>query len=93
MSNNIDWSKLVTREMKIAKLMEIKRISDAFDENQWRNSEVIFITDQLIGIEDGDPTALPGTDTQWREYRTRVRAWKEGSYGFPDKTYRPTRPT
>lgn len=63
------------------------------EENAWRIKEVAFITDQLIGIEDGDPTALPGTDVEWRAYRTKVRAWKEGTLYFPDSTQRPIRPS
>jgi len=61
-------------------------------ENAWRMDEVVFITDQLIGMEDGDPSALPGTELQWRSYRTLVRAWKEGAENFPDSSGRPVRP-
>ncbi|WLG43219.1 hypothetical protein [Pseudomonas sp. FP1740] len=61
-------------------------------ENAWRADEVGFVTDQLIGMEDGDPSALPGTEVQWRSYRTLVRAWKEGTEYFPDSSHRPVRP-
>lgn len=61
-------------------------------ENSWRIREVAFVTDQLIGIEDADPTALPGSEAEWRAYRTKVRAWKEGADGFPDSAQRPARP-
>jgi len=91
--SNIDWTKLVTREMKLAAQAAIKRAENVAIEDQWRILEVAFIADQLIGIEDGDPSALPGTDAQWRAYRTKVRAWKEGALYFPDITHRPIRPS
>ena len=59
----------------------------------WRDSELVFIADQLLRIEDVDPSALPGTDRQWRNYRIAVRAWVEGAVGFPDSLNRPVRPT
>ncbi|WP_282381890.1 MULTISPECIES: hypothetical protein [unclassified Pseudomonas] len=62
-------------------------------EDSWRVREVAFITDQLIGIEDGDPSALPGTEAEWRAYRTEVRAWKDGHSEFPDDQHRPIRPS
>lgn len=61
-------------------------------ENAWRAEEVGFVADQLIGMEDSDPSALPGTELQWRSYRTLVRAWKEGAEYFPDSSHRPVRP-
>jgi hypothetical protein len=61
-------------------------------EDAWKLYEMAFIADQLIAMEDGDPSALPGTDRQWRDYRTQVRAWKEGVSGFPDSAGRPHRP-
>lgn len=68
------------------------RLSAIASEEAWRGSEVSFITDQLIALEDGDPSALPGTVQQWRDYRTAVRGWKEGASGFPDSSGRPYRP-
>lgn len=62
-------------------------------ETLWRDGELVFIADQLLRIEDADPTALPGTDRQWRNYRIAVRAWVEGAVGFPDSLNRPVRPT
>ena len=61
-------------------------------ETLWRDGELVFIADQLLRIEDADPTALPGTDRQWRNYRIAVRAWVEGAVGFPDSLNRPVRP-
>lgn len=80
---------------EIAEYVEPPKTIEQFaaEEDAWRLSEVTFIADQLIGIEDGDPTALPGTDAQWRAYRTKVRAWKEGAEHFPDQAFRPVRPT
>lgn len=69
-----------------------ERLSAIAAEDTWRVSEVAFITDQLIAIEDGDPSAMPGTVQQWREYRTAVRGWKDGATGFPDSSARPSRP-
>jgi hypothetical protein len=61
-------------------------------EDAWKASEMDFIADQLIAIEDSDPSALPGTERHWRDYRTMVRAWKEGAEHYPDQAFRPVRP-
>lgn len=61
-------------------------------ESEWRNVEMLFIADQLLRIEDDDPTALPGTATQWRQYRIGVRAWVDGAENYPEAEYRPVRP-
>lgn len=61
-------------------------------EDTWKLYEMAFIADQLIAMEDGDPGALPGTERNWRDYRTLVRAWKEGAEYFPDQSFRPVRP-
>lgn len=61
-------------------------------ETLWRDGELVFIADQLLRIEDADPTALPGTDRQWRNYRIAVRSWVEGAVGFPDSLNIPVRP-
>lgn len=91
--SNIDWSKMVTKAMKDAEAAAIKRAQDAATEGEWRSAEMDLIADQLLRIEDDDPTMLPGTATQWRAYRIKVRAWIEGAQYFPDSAYRPTRPT
>jgi len=90
--SNIDWSQLITKAMKDAQAAAVLRAQQVVVEDAWRVAEVAFIADQLLAIEDGDPTALPGTDTQWRAYRTKVRAWKEGALNFPDAAFRPQRP-
>lgn len=56
-------------------------------EAKWVVSELAFIFDQLLRIEDSDPTALPGTAEQWRAYRVQVRA-----HVSPETSDRPTRP-
>ncbi|MHA6138527.1 hypothetical protein ACX3YC_13965 [Pseudomonas mohnii] len=92
MSGNIDWSHLITKAMKDAEAAAIMRAAGVLTEDAWRVKESAFIADQLIGIEDGDPAALPGTEAEWRAYRTKVRNWKEGAQFFPDLTHRPIRP-
>lgn len=61
-------------------------------EDKWRLLQLELIADQILAIEDEDPTALTGTDRQWRDYRTKVRAWKFGAINFPDKQFRPVSP-
>lgn len=90
---NIDWSMLITKAMKDAQAAAIARAAQVVVEDAWRVKEVDIITDQLIALEDGDPDAMPGTEVQWRAYRTKVRAWKEGAANFPDPSKRPARPT
>ncbi|MGY2337991.1 hypothetical protein ACW9HW_01930 [Pseudomonas sp. SDO5532_S415] len=62
-------------------------------EDQWRADELALIADQLIALEDADPSALPVTETEWRAHRTKVRAWKEDAEHFPEAEYRPVRPS
>jgi hypothetical protein len=61
-------------------------------EDGWVKSEMEVVADQLLKIEDGDPSALPGTTRQWRDYRIDLRAWKVGAAGFPEIEARPVRP-
>lgn len=61
-------------------------------EAAWRDDEMNLVADQLLRIEDEDPSALPGTGRQWRDYRIHLRAWVEGSQYYPDSAYRPARP-
>lgn len=65
---------------------------DPAGEAEWAAAEMAVVADQLLKIEDGDPTALPGTDRQWRDYRIALRSWKDGAEHFPDQQYRPQRP-
>lgn len=62
-------------------------------ENQWREEQMARIANQLLMIEDDDPAALPGTEREWRDYRIKVRAWKEGNVDFPNSDKRPAYPT
>jgi len=57
----------------------------------WREAELLFIAEQLLMIEDNDPSAAGGTAAQWRAYRIEVRAWKAGNALFPFGT-RPISP-
>lgn len=66
---------------------------DPAGELEWATGEMAVVADQLLKIEDGDPTALPGADRQWRDYRIALRAWKEGAEHFPDQQHRPARPS
>lgn len=90
--SNIDWSQLVTKSIKdgIKISEELSAAKDA--ESSWRENEMNIIADQLLRIEDGDPSALPGSDSDWRQYRVRVRSWQDGSEGYPNKDCRPKRP-
>lgn len=80
---NIDWSQK----------LNIKYAEGAAMERDWQEGEMRLIAEQLPALEDGDPTALPGTEREWRDYRIQVRAWKEGAEGFPDAEKRPVRPS
>lgn len=80
---NIDWSQK----------LNIKYAEGAATERDWQEAEMRLIAEQLPALEDGDPTALPGTEREWRNYRIQVRAWKEGAEGFPEAEKRPVRPS
>lgn len=58
----------------------------------WVESEMEVVKEQLLRLEDDDPSALPGTERQWRDYRIALRAWKPGAEGFPYQNKRPKRP-
>lgn len=81
--SNIDWSQKIN----------IKYVEGAAMARAWQEEEMRLIAEQLTSIEDGDPSALPGTEREWRDYRIQVRAWKEGAEGFPDEEKRPVRPS
>lgn len=66
---------------------------DSNREKEWLTLEMALVAEQLLMLEDDDPLALPGTDRQWRDYRIKLRAWKEGNVDYPDQTKRPVRPT
>lgn len=81
---------LITKAMKDQAIADEEYRVKALEESEWVALELSFIADQLLAIEDDDPTALPGTEREWRDYRIKVRAWKEGNTSFPDKDKRPT---
>ena len=91
--SNIDWSMLVTKAMKDKVIADEEFKATLSVENRWMTMELLFIADQLLAIEDDDPTALPGTEREWRDYRIKVRAWKTGNEDFPDMSKRPVRPS
>lgn len=91
--SNIDWSQMITKEMKDITLKAEQRVVDAMVEVEWVKDELAVIADQLLAIEDDDPTAMPGTERDWRDYRIKVRAWKEGNVDFPNSDKRPVHPT
>jgi len=89
--SNIDWSKLrkaahIKAEAEAARLAPLIAV-----EVQWAEQERKRVAEQLEAIEDGEPVA--GTERQWRDYRTQVRAWKMGADGYPDSSLRPERPS
>ena len=88
--SNIDWSKL-------RKAADIRAEADAARlapliaaEVQWTEQERKFAAEKLEAIEDGEKDV--GTERQWRDYRTQVRAWKLDAEGYPDLSQRPERP-
>ncbi len=88
--SNIDWSKLrkaadIHAEAEAAHLALL-----IAEEVQWAEQERKFVAEQLEAIEDGEHVL--GTERQWRDYRTRVRAWKLDAEGYPDSSQRPARP-
>lgn len=90
--SNINWSMLITKQMKEDAIKSAELVVATSREDAWRGAELLFAADQLMAIEDDDPNRLPGTDRQWRDYRIAVRAWKEGSPDFPIEDLRPKRP-
>lgn len=81
--SNIDWSQKIN--IQYAEASAVERV--------WQEDEMKLISEQLPAVEDGDPSALPGTEREWRDYRIKVRAWKEGAVGFPEAEKRPVRPS
>ncbi|QTH12464.1 hypothetical protein C4C32_17915 [Pseudomonas corrugata] len=62
-------------------------------EASWVEEEMVIIAEQLVMLEDEDPSVLPGTSRQWRDYRIALRAWNQANPDFPDATKRPAQPT
>ena len=89
--SNIDWSKL-RKAADIRAEADAARLSPLIAaEVQWAEQERKFAAEQLEAIEDGEECV--GTEHQWRDYRTQVRAWKLDAEGYPDSSQRPERPS
>ena len=67
-------------------------IRAAAREEEWRNSEIRVVKDNLDAILFEDPDALPGTESQWKAYGVALRRWKEGAESYPHEEHRPSRP-
>lgn len=89
--NNIDWSQLRKAEDIKAEAEEARLAPLIAAEIQWAEQERKCAAEQLEAIEDGE--SIVDTERQWRDYRTQVRAWKEGAAGYPDSSKRPMRPS
>jgi len=89
--NNIDWSQLRKAEDIKAEAESARLAPLIAAEAQWTEQERKFAAEQLEAIEDGE--SVVGTERQWRDYRTRVRAWKLDAEGYPDSSLRPVRPS
>jgi hypothetical protein len=59
----------------------------------WVEAEMAVIADQLVKLEDEDPSALPGTSRQWRDYRIALRSWNDTNAVYPNYLFRPERPS
>ncbi|NWD49006.1 hypothetical protein [Pseudomonas gingeri] len=79
----LDGTWVITEETLRAKKIPV--------ELEWQATEMSFIANQLLAIEEEADDALPGTRKQWLSYRTLVRLWHE-SADFPDQSKRPIRP-
>ena len=95
--SNIDWSQLITKEMKDAAQAAWLLAEQVTREIAWRGAELLIVARQLEAIEEDEadetpPDLLPGTRKQWLKYRGLVSNWKEGAEGFPELTNRPVRP-
>ncbi|MFC3939651.1 hypothetical protein CCU68_18880 [Pseudomonas gingeri NCPPB 3146 = LMG 5327] len=71
----------------------LRKNENLIRESEWQAQEMLVIEDQRMAIEEEDPEALPGTDKEWLQYRTKVRKWIEGAEGYPEMTRRPVRPS
>lgn len=95
--SNVEWSMLVTKEMKDAATTKALLEQKAQAEEGWRVQELEIVSRQLEAIEEAEaeetpPDLLPGTRKQWLKYRGQVSNWKSGADRFPDQTGRPVRP-
>lgn len=89
--SNIDWSKLRKAADIRAEADDARLAPLIAAEVQWTEQERKFAAEKLEAIEDGEKGV--GTERQWRDYRTQVRAWKLDAEGYPDSSQRPERPS
>lgn len=92
MLDNIDWTMLITKKMKDDKIEKDRVAILSKIESEWVASELDVVSEQLLMLEDDDPSALSGTSREWRDYRIALRLWKDGAELYPDSKYRPLRP-
>lgn len=95
--SNIDWSMLVTKEMKDSAAANALFEQKAKAEDTWRVLDLEVVARQLEAIEEDEaeetpPDLLAGTRKQWLKYRGQVSNWKAGAEGFPESSGRPIRP-
>lgn len=64
----------------------------AFVESEWVSDQMARVANQLLMLEDDDPSAEPGTARQWRDYRIELRKWIPDNPDFPDQSKRPVAP-
>ena len=61
-------------------------------ELSWRATQMPIARDNVTAIEFGDDS-IPGTAEDWKAYWLALRAWVDGTEGYPDSTHRPVEPT
>lgn len=82
----------------LTKLEEIGNLAGkAASEGAWRSEELSATARQLEALEEAEADVPPahllgGTRKAWLRYRGQLSSWKEGSFNFPDRSFRPTRP-
>lgn len=64
---------------------------DPVKEEQFIDSEMQFIAEQLLKYEDNDSSAI-ATEKAWRDYRIALRLWGWGDKNYPNPDFRPSRP-
>jgi hypothetical protein len=81
--SNGTW--LISQETVKAKLV--------LAENEWVETQMGEIAEQLLMLDDEDPSAKQGTARQWRDYRIELRKWTGENPDFPDSGKRPLAPS
>lgn len=60
-------------------------------ERYWRDGQLTICDNEIRKIEDGEKVEA-GTVSDWRAYRSSLRAWPEAKK-FPDENFRPKSPS